>query len=138
MLHRTLLSILSLLFVCGCSTSAPSNEGPSCGPQIDADSVVVVDAENLFTDQGLNAVTDYATEQAGPFQLVSTSTFRSSTFPKIANEPNWIHGQEAAASKGCDILILVESKMLRLADDGRPSRYLYFLMGLRSPKNDSP
>ena len=135
MLHRTLLAILSLLFVCGCSTSAPSNEGPSCGPQIDADSVGFVDAENLFTDQGLNAVTDYATQQAGPFQLVSTSTFRSHTFPKIANEPHWIHGQEAAASKGCDILILVESEMLHLAGDLKPRLYLYFLMGLQSPKH---
>ena len=135
MRHRTFPALLSFLFVCGCSTSAPSNEGLSCGPQIDAESVVVVDAEYLFADQGLDAVIEYATEQAGPFQLISTSTFRSGTFPKIAKEPHWIHGQEAAASKGCDILILVESKMLRLADDARPSRYLYFLMGLRSPKH---
>ena len=135
MLHRTLSALLSFLFVCGCSTSAPSNESPSCGAQINPDRVLVVDAEKLFADQGLDVVIEYATEQAGPFQLISTSTFRSGTFPKIANEPHWIHGQEAAASKGCDILILVESKMLRLADDGRPSRYLYFLMGLRMPRH---
>ena len=135
MLNRTLSGLLSFLFVCGCSTSAPSIEGPSCGPQIDSESVVVVDAEKLHADQGLDAVIEYATEQAGPFQLISTSTFRSGTFPKIANESHWIHGQTAAASKGCDVLILVESKMLRLADDGRPSRYLYFLMGLQSPKH---
>ncbi len=134
MRHRTLPGLLFFLFVCGCSVSAPSNEPPSCGPSVDPKTVVVVDAEKLSADQGLNAITEYAIEQAGPFQLISTSTVRSHTFPYVANEPRWIHAQAVAASKGCDILILVESEMLRLAGDVKPQLYLYFLMGLRSPK----
>ena len=134
MRHRTLPGLLFFLVICGCSVSAPSNEPPSCGPSVNPKTVVVVDAEKLSADQGLNAITEYATEQVGPFQLISTNTVRSHASPYVANEPRWIHAQAAAASKGCDILILVESELLRLAGDRNPRLYLYFLMGLRSPK----
>ena len=134
MRHRTFPGLLFFLIICGCSVSAPSNEPPSCGPSVNPKTVEVVDAEKLSPDQGLNAITEYAIEQVGPFQLISTNTVRSHTFPQLANEPRWIHAQAAAASKGCDILILVESELLRLAGDRNPRLYLYFLMGLRSPK----
>jgi len=123
----TLLGIISL--VCGCAASSAPIELPSCGEPVDIGAVTVVDAEKLFAEKGLNAVTEYATEQVGDFSLVSTSTFRSSTWPSIADEPRWIHAQEDAASRGCNVLILVDSEMLRLPGDARRSLYQYFLMG---------
>jgi hypothetical protein len=133
MRYRKLPGFIVFLCVCGCSVSAPSDEPPRCGPSIDPKNVVVVDAEKASVDQGIDAITEYAIEQAGPFQLISTSTVRSSTFPYVANEPRWIHAQSSAALKGCDILILVDSEMERLPGDLKPQQYLYFLMGLRSP-----
>ena len=134
MRKRTLSSLLFVLFAYGCSVSAPSDQAPSCGPSVDPKTVVVVDAEKIAEDQGFDAITEYAIEQAGPFELISTSSIRSSTFPYVANQPRWIHAQEAAALQGCDILILVESKMQRFAGDSRQNLYLYFLMGSRSPE----
>jgi len=139
MLHRMRLWSLCLLFICGCSTSTPLIEPPSCGPPVDSETVKVVEAEQLDGGQDFNAVFDYATEQAGSFQLISEYTFRVNAWPGGTRKPRWVNAQEAAASRGCDILILVHSEMLLLPNHGwvdgagRPSLYLYFLLGSRVP-----
>lgn len=139
LLHRTLPYYLLFLAVCGCSATAPTNEGPSCGQAIKPETVSVVDAEHLHEKQDINTLLDFVAEKAGSFQLISNSTFRADTWPTRRDQPRWIHAQEAAASKGCDVLILVDSEMLRsqsragFEGPATPTLHLYFLMGFKAP-----
>jgi hypothetical protein len=80
---------------------------------VKSETVSVVDAEHIYEEQGINTLLDYVAEEVGSFQLISTRTFRADTWPARRKQPRWVHAQEAAASKGCDVLILVGSEMLR-------------------------
>ena len=137
MFHRTLPCYLLILSVCGCSTTEPTNEGPSCGQATKPETVSVVDAEHLYEEQDINTLLDFVAEETGSFQLISNSTFRADTWPTRNEQPRWVHAQDAAASKGCDVLILVGSEMLRsrggLEGPSRPTLHFYFLMGFKAP-----
>jgi len=139
MLNRTLRCLLSFLVICGCSTTEPTNEGPSCGQAINPETVSVVDAEHLFEEQDINTLLNFVAEEVGSFQLISNSTFRADTWPARHEQPRWVHAQEAAASKGCDVLILVDSAMLRSKSRAgmnglaSPTLHFCFLMGFKAP-----
>ena len=139
MLHRTLVYYLPFIVICGCSTTEPTNEGPSCGQPIEPETVSVVDSEHLYEEQDIRTLLDFVAEEVGSFQLTSNSTFRADTWPTGRRQPRWVHAQEAAASKGCDVLILVGSEMLRSKTRGgidgpaTPTLHLYFLMGFKAP-----
>ncbi len=137
--HGMLTCLLLFLFIAGCSASGPPDESPNCGAPTNSETVTVVDAGHLNAEQDINAVLDHAAEQAGSFQLISNQPFRADTWPQRRGKPRWIHAQEAAASKGCDVLILVGSEMLRsqtrggMDGPGSPTLHLYFLMGFKAP-----
>ena len=139
MLNRALRCLLSFLVISGCSTTEPTNEGPSCGQAIKPETVSVVDAEHLYEEQDIRTLLDFVAEEVGSFQLTSNSTFRADTWPTGRRQPRWVHAQGAAASKGCGVLILVGSEMLRSKTRGgidgpaTPTLHLYFLMGFKAP-----
>jgi len=104
---------------------------------VKSETVSVVDAEHLYETQHINTLLDFVAEEVGSFQLISNSTFRADTWPARNEQPRWVHAQDAAASKGCDVLILVGSEMLRsrggLEGPARPTLHLYFLLGIKAP-----
>ena len=140
MRRRTLPCLLSLLVVNGCSASAPPDESPSCGQPVHLHSVKVVEAAQHGAQGNIDAIVSYATEQVGPFQLLSTSTFRIDSWPTRSGKPRWVHAQEATASKGCNVMIIVGSDMLRaqsrggLEGSGSPTLHYYVLMGSSTPE----
>ena len=119
----------------GCSASTPTDETPSCGPSIDIDAVKVVEAEELGAQGIVDAIVDYATDQVGQFELLSTSTFRVNSWPTRRGKPRWVHAQEATAENGCDVMIIVGSEMIRAQSGGgfegpgSPTLHHYVLMG---------
>jgi hypothetical protein len=135
MLQRILPCLLSFLVLYGCSASAPPDKTPSCGPPIDVDGVRVVEAEELDADGNVDAIVSYATRQVGPFRLLSTSTFRIDSWPIRPDQPRWVHARDATASNGCDVMIVVDSAMVRsksrggLDGPGSPTLHHYVLMG---------
>lgn len=140
LIRRTLTCLLSFLAVCSCSATPSEDEGPNCGQPVKSETVSVVDAEHIYEEQGINTLLDYVADEVGSFQLIGTRTFLADTWPTRRNQPRWVHAQEAAASKGCDVLILVGSEMLRSKSragmDGpaTPTLHLYFLMGFKAPR----
>lgn len=108
------LASLVVMVTAACSWLTPKSTGPDCGPKIDRGAVRVLDLtaydmqERLIDDAVRKAVGAYRLMTAEPVWIPKRSATGSNGTPgSIAAV------QSVAADWGCDLLLLLDTKMTR-------------------------
>lgn len=132
MIQGRMVYLSALLACAGCSTPAVPPGTPLCGPPVEEQSVLVVDAVDAYAGGGRLAALEAVEKQVGPFQLVSEDVFKVDDYLAFVsnNSPSDPFRaeiiQQASAGLGCDLAIVVE--VFRI-DRGTNRRMKFYLAG---------
>ncbi len=109
-----LLALISLGSLVACSSNILKGPEPVCGPGIERSAVLVLDmtAYNQNQDEIAKAVQ----EKVGAYRLMTASPVwipKKGSSRKMKSTASIVRAQSIAADWGCNLLILLDSKMAR-------------------------
>ena len=102
-MRYSVVALLALVVAGGCAAPATqaNQKPPACGPEIPVRSVQVVDAVDVYADEGSAAAIRFAEDKLGPITLAAdelVGVYKFRTFKR------------GAAGIGCDVVIWVENR----------------------------
>jgi len=107
-----LLVLISLAVLVSCSTNILKGPEPVCGAPIDRSAVLVLDMTGY--EQQQDKITKAVQEKVGTYKVMTKGAVwipKRTTSGKSKSQASIVNVQTIAADWGCNLLILLDSKM---------------------------